>query len=161
MQEKLVLNETVYKQKWEALDSNFSFFFFSGCEVATQLNEQNLVRSILSCQCSTCLHSVFEGTGEKEKSSRMLESLFSQQREGVLQCCFPPPVLAEVVVEKLCHFDVLLRPAWMAFKQCRVTGLQHFWQNWACMRVLCKFMSILPTCTVPKPLPSFSWRGKI
>lgn len=81
-----------------------------GCEVATQLNEQNLVTSTLSCQFSTCLHGIFEGASEKEKSRRMLESLFSQQREGILQCCFPPPVLVEVVVEKLCHFDILLRP---------------------------------------------------
>lgn len=40
----------------------------------------------------------------------MLEPLLSQQRKGIFQCCFPPPVLAEVVAEEVCHFCILLGP---------------------------------------------------
>lgn len=41
----------------------------------------------------------------------MLEPLLSQQRKGIFECCLPPPILAEVVAEKVCHFGILLRPA--------------------------------------------------
>lgn len=40
----------------------------------------------------------------------MLEPLLSQQRKRIFQCCFPPPVLTEVVAEEFCHFGILLRP---------------------------------------------------
>lgn len=59
---------------------------------------------------STCLNSILKGTCQKEEGCRMLEPLFSQQRKGIFQCSFPPPVLAEVVTEELCHFCILLRP---------------------------------------------------
>lgn len=105
----------------------------------------------------------------------MLEPLLSQQRKGIFQCCFPPPVFAEVVAEKLCHFGILLRPGerHYGFKTTLVSqvfsnvtelilvkgrGNICFYQY---LFFICKMMSVFPTCTIPRPLPSFSVQGKI
>lgn len=75
-----------------------------------QQKRRVLLANRVSCRLFTCLNSILKGAGQKEKGCRMLEPLLAQQRKGIFQRCFPPPVLAEVVPKEVCHFGILLGP---------------------------------------------------
>lgn len=54
------------------------------------------------------LYGIFQGPSEKEKGSRLLKALLSQQGEGIFQSCLSPAVLIEVVLEELSHLLIVL-----------------------------------------------------
>lgn len=86
--------------------------YFPSIKVTTILFQRIMTEEGFREECKQVyLNSIFQGSGQQKESRRMLETLLSEQRESVLQCCLPPAVFTEVIAEERRHLHVMLWPS--------------------------------------------------